>query len=112
MTEYDLSFNPESESPIHRLCTLVLYEALIGGVTAGRMHVGADERGTVDHRRGDQWKMVMQVARPAYGPMVARLREMADSEGQIPVRHEQTRPLGAMSSFTLTSERRTSADIS
>jgi hypothetical protein len=95
--EYDLAHNRESDRPITRLCTLMLSDALLANTPAIRLQVVQEDWGHVEYDRGGRWETVMQMPRPSYAPLVARVLEMAQlagragDTGEIRVRHRDTK---------------------
>ena len=93
-TIYDLKDKERFQGPIQHLCTLMLSEALLSKAQAVRIQMGDDDRGAIAYDRGDRWETVMQVPGGVYGPLIDRLKEMAEltevgvQYGQIRVRYE------------------------
>lgn len=81
-TVYDLADAQQPQRPVPRLCSLILSEALLAKASAVRFQMTGDERGGIEYAIDEEWKLVMQVPRAVYAPLIARVREMAGLSGE------------------------------
>ena len=83
--EFDLEGETSGSTPVAKLCNLILAEGLEHGARAIRLRP-ADAWGEVDYETAGEWRTVIKVPLPAYGPLVNRLKIMAALDiSRIPI---------------------------